>query len=215
MLVEEREQGQRRTKGSQRKPKAYSNAMMVCIWQGGRGEPKGEIIHLNLKDPVPYQGVKELGFRIDEIARFLNLPDSGRGCHPKSSPSGSRKETPSGSCRKCRSPGRNEKPPGELPKERFEIIPTGQWKREELVRRFPCRKIREMVCVELLGRHYRSLQGRLRCRGTKEQYVYFRSALELMHFFAELLQEEEGDSVAAGNAAEIRESDRMPEPGAL
>lgn len=214
MLVEEREQGQRRTERSQREPKTYSNAMMVCIWQGGRGEPEGEIIHLNLKNPVPYQGVKELGFRIDEIARFFNLPDSSRGRHAKSSPSGCGEETLSGSRRKCRSPGRNEKVPGGLPKEAFQIIPTGQWKREDLMSRLPCRKMREMVCVELLGRHYRSLQGRLRCRSTKDQYVYFGSALELMHFFAELLQEE-GDFVPAGNAAGIREPERMPEPEAL
>jgi len=76
MLVEEMEQKQRRKEKNQKEPKAYSNVMMISIRKGEQGEPEGEIIHFNLLNPVPYQGIKDLGFRIDEIARFFNLPES-------------------------------------------------------------------------------------------------------------------------------------------
>ena len=54
--------------------KAYSNAMMIRIRKDEQGEPQGEIVHLNLRKPVPYRGLAELEFRICGIVRLLNLP---------------------------------------------------------------------------------------------------------------------------------------------
>lgn len=212
MLSEVKEQKQERKERSQSIPKPNSNVMMVRIRKDEQGEPEGEIIHLNLKKPVPYQGMAELGFRIDEIARLLNLPESSRRCHTGSAISDSRKEEIPGGTGRYHSLGKEQKEEYRtLQKEFCQVVPTEQWKREDFICRFPARRTKEIVSVELLGRHYRSLQGRLRCRGTREQYVYFRSALELMHLFTELLQDmENGD-----HPLESEVPDRMEEPGIL
>ena len=145
--------------------KAYSNAMMIRIRKDEQGEPQGEIVHLNLRKPAPYRGLAELEFRICGIVRLLNLP-AGRE---------ESNNLLSGNIA--------------LPKEYCQIVPKAQWSRTDFCSRFPLSGTQETVCVEFLGNYHRSLQGRLRCRGTKERYVYFGSALELMYFFSDLLRE--------------------------
>ena len=45
--------------------------------------------------------------------------------------------------------------------------------------------VRQVVCLELIGRQHMSLQGRIR-GGLNREDVYFRSALELMHLFSQM-----------------------------
>ncbi|MCI8660797.1 MAG: hypothetical protein HFG54_11235 [Lachnospiraceae bacterium] len=190
MLVEEMEQKQRRKEKNQKEPKAYSNVMMISIRKGEQGEPEGEIIHFNLLNPVPYQGIKDLGFRIDEIARFFNLPESSWTCHTKREYSDDREAGLLSNPQEYRSLRMDlETRPWALQREFFQIVPTEWWKSGNFKNRFPAKKSQEIVYMELLGAQNMSLQGRLRCRSTRERYVYFRSALELMYFFAQLLQE--------------------------
>ena len=125
--------------------KAYSNAMMIRIRKDEQGEPQGEIVHLNLRKPVPYRGLAELEFRICGIVRLLNLP-AGRE---------ESNNLLSGNIA--------------LPKEYCQIVPKAQWSRTDFCSRFPLSGTQETVCVEFLGNYHRSLQGRLRCRGTKER----------------------------------------------
>lgn len=192
LLLAERETEKKRgrEKGVE-KQESYSNVMLVRIMSREQNsscnEFAGEIVHLNLLKPVPYQGLAELVFRIEGIARFLNLQAeekeySPRECKMRYRPSESGTEYRSlGS-----GPGGRA---GVLPDEYCRIVPTEQRAREGFGRGFHLKKAEDVVCVELLGRHYKSLQGRLRCKRTREQYVYFRSALELMYLFSEFSQD--------------------------
>ena len=51
-------------------------AMLIRIFGRRDHEPYGDIVHYDLKKPVPYQGSAELVLRIDAISRSLNLPAS-------------------------------------------------------------------------------------------------------------------------------------------
>lgn len=183
MLVEWKEP--KDAKEEKSRQEIYSNIMLVRILRTDQkeaedpGELRGEIIHLNLPKPIPYQGLTELVFRIEGIARLLNLQ------------TGNEESGPSGDGAGYRSLGSG--PGGKasvLPQEYCRIVPTEQRAREGFCRGLHLKKAQEVVCVELLGRHHMSLQGRLRCKSTAEQYVYFRSALELMHLFSELSRNE-------------------------
>lgn len=150
----------------------YSGVMLVRIQGIDRGEPYGEIIHLNLIKPVPYQSLAELVFRIDGIIRFLGISD---GSIPYRSVRGTNAEGNS-----------------ILPEEYCKVIPTEQRARDGFCRGFHLKKAQEIVCVEILGTSYVSLQGRMKCRQTGEKYVYFRSGMELMYLFSGLQQDMDG-----------------------
>lgn len=160
-----------------------SRTVMVRIQGVAGGEPWGEIIHLHWQKPVPYRGLAEMIFRMDEIARYLGLCEDGPGW------------------RSLRGDPEGEN--GILPEEYSGRISTEQRARDGFCRELHLKRARDVVCVELLGRHYMSLQGRLRCKGTGERYVYFRSALELMYLFAELSQDVESIH-AVGETLEIK-----------
>lgn len=49
--------------------------MLIRVQGKDRGEPYGEIVHLNLPHTIPYKSLGELVFRIDGIARFLEMSD--------------------------------------------------------------------------------------------------------------------------------------------
>lgn len=147
------------------------NIMLVGICgtdEEGR-EPWGEIIHGSLIKPVPYRGLAELEFRMDEIARFLKLPSDTSPCRTL--------------------PGSHGGGMTALPEE-YRKEGSAGWRSGSGFRQGMCRKRpRELVRVELLGRYHMSLQGRVRCRSTGEREICFRSALELMYLFSEIVQD--------------------------
>ena len=62
---------------SARGPSGSPTAMLIRIFGIRDREPYGDIVHYDLKRPVPYQGAAELVLRIDAISRSLNLPPAG------------------------------------------------------------------------------------------------------------------------------------------
>lgn len=168
MPVEWKEQTD--TRRIRKKASGYSNTMLIHISgtkEEGR-EPYGEIVHMNLLRPAPFHGLAQLGFRIDEIARFLKLQGD---------------TSPYRSLAQEHSEGT-----GLLPEEYSKVIPAGQRARYSFCQGMHLKKAQEIVRVELLGMQHMSLQGRIRCRSTGEKEVYFRSALELMYLFSEMMQ---------------------------
>lgn len=156
--------------GIRRRASGYSNMMLIRISEAGEEgqEPYGEIVHMNLLKPVPYRGLAELGFRINEIARFLKLQGEAPPC--RSLNHGYKEET------------------GTLPEEYRTVIPAGQRARYGFCPGMHRKKTQKIVRVEVLGMQNMSLQGRIRCRSTGEREVYFRSALELMYLLSEMMR---------------------------
>lgn len=153
-----------------RRTSGYSNMMLVRIsgTEEEGQEPYGEIVHMNLLKPVPYRGLAELGFRINEIARFLKL--QGEAPPYRSLDHDDKKGT------------------GTLPEEYSKVIPCGQRARYGFCPGMHRKRAQEVVRVEVLGMQNMSLQGRIRCRSTGEREVYFRSALELMYLLSEMMR---------------------------
>ena len=163
-----------------RKAGNLNRVMLVGIsgTDAANGEPYGEIVYRELSRPVPYQGLAELGFRMDEIAQLFNLFPESPG---------------------SRSPGSAfDEGNGSLPEEYKKRTPAPRQSRESFPQSFTQKPVWEAVWVEVLGRRYGSLQGRLRCRGWEGADVYFRSALELMHLFTELLRDARKERSAEG-----------------
>ena len=156
--------------GIRRRASGYSNMMLIRIsgTEEEGQEPYGEIVHMNLLKPVPYRGLAELGFRINEIARFLKLQ---------------------GEAPPYRSLDHDDKEgTGILPEEYSKVIPSGQRARYGFCQGMHLKRAQEIVRVEVLGMQNMSLQGRIRCGSTGEKEIYFRSVLELMYLFSELMQ---------------------------
>lgn len=174
---------------SGKKPEACSNVMLVRIFGIDLGESWGDIIHSNLRRPVPYHSLANLIFSIERIARFLNLLDEQE--------------------RFCSLAVDSSEGGMALPKEYQDKIPAGQWFRESFFREVKPKKVQAAVCVELIGGCYMSLQGRLWGEATKGRYRYFRSALELMYLFSEIQQEPRERERQDGKGWQIRE--RRPE----
>ncbi len=179
---------------SGKKPEICSRVMLVRILGTDLGEPWGDIIHPNLQRPVLYHSLADLSFSIDRIARFLNLLGEQEKLRSSEIDSGEREMI--------------------LPKEYQERIPAEQWLREGFYQEVKPRKIQKAVCVELIGGHYRSLQGRLWGEVTKGHYRYFRSVLELMYLFLEMQQKpyERGQQDEKGWKNRERQPGRKEQP---
>lgn len=157
------------TGGIRRRTSGYSKMMLIRIsgTEKEGWEPYGEIVHANLLKPVPYRGLAELGFRINEIARFLKL--QGEAPLYRSLEHGYKEET------------------GTLSEKYSKVIPAGQRARYGFFQEMHLKKAQKIVWVEVLGMHGMSLQGRIRCKSTGERDVYFRSVLELMYLLSEMM----------------------------
>ena len=142
----------------------FYNQMMIVLSGVEAGEPYGEIVHWYLETPVPYHGLAELIFRLEGIARLLQVPgeDSDfRSLH-----------------------GRTETKGQILPEEYCRTVSSLRRTTDNFGRKLYRRGKRDMVCVELIGRKHMSLQGKIRIR-QKAGEVCFRSALELMVLLSE------------------------------
>lgn len=138
----------------------YSRVMLIRVLGTESGEPWGDIVHPNLNQPVRYHSVAGLSLLIERIARLLNLPGRKEEACPPADDSGGKM--------------------GILAKEYQDAESPFQAARPE--------RIQLAVCVELIGGHYMSLQGRIWGGATGGRYRYFRSELELLEMFSRLQQ---------------------------
>ncbi len=158
-------------------PSAAPTAMLIRIFGKRDHEPYGDIVHYDLKKPVPYQGAAELVLRIDAISRSLDPSGSGSTFR-------SVKKTGDESVNllpdeyqvkevRNRKPMAHE-PPGQ-----------GHVHREPAEKESPPPKIRDTIYLQLIGRQHTSIQGRIWGRATRKRYISFRSALELIYLLSE------------------------------
>lgn len=159
---------------SKRELECSNRVMLIRIMGNDQGEPYGDIVHANLKRPVPYHSLADLSFSIDKIARFLNLLKG-------------REEVRSLG-------GRAGEEMTALPERYQNRILADQGSREKLYREIEPRRAEKTVCLELIGGNHMSLQGRLWGEITEGRYRYFRSVLELMYLFSEMQQAERRSS---------------------
>ncbi|MCI9282398.1 MAG: hypothetical protein HFG56_03805 [Lachnospiraceae bacterium] len=160
MPVERKERGDERL--AEKKNRIFDNTMLIHMAGSGK-EPHGEIIHCDLQKPVPYKGLAELIFRMEEIASFLQI---------------------SGEAQAFRSIS-GELEVQTLPEEYCRTISMRGRTRSGFCQERYLKRIKDIIRVELIGRKYVSFQGRLQSRETEGEYIYFRSALELMYLLSE------------------------------
>ena len=124
----------------------------------------GSIINGFLREPVKFHGLGELILRLDEICDWINCPR--RVSEPRFFNEWMKKEFLE---------SQNSHPEAE----RENCLP--EMDLNACIRAFSAR---EVVMVYVGYRQNASLQGFVRGRVTEEQYVSFRSALELMRMFS-------------------------------
>ena len=166
MLAEQDRRTAKRAGKAGRSPEICSRVMLVRILGTDREELYGDIVHPNLRQPVPYQSLAQLSISIDRIARYLKLTDGRNTFHPSEYLFG--EDTV-------------------LPEEYRGTIPEGQWS-EGACQEPERKKIQEIVSVEVIGGNHRSLQGRIQGRLTGGRYRYFCSVLDLMYLFMGMQQ---------------------------
>lgn len=166
---------------------ATPTAMLIRVFGKKDHELYGDIVHYELKKPVPYHGAAELVLRIDAISRGLDLPASGSTFR---------------SVRKARDECTNVLPEEYWEKEAIGKKPTDQGSidkepidhgavdqapvhREPAEKESPPPKVRDTIYLQLIGRQHTSIQGRIWGRVTRKKYVSFRSALELIYLLSE------------------------------
>lgn len=164
MLAEAKEKTRQRA--SVPGTEGYDTSFLIGLQGRNEAGLYGSIMHVNLQKPVPFSGAGELIFRIEEISRFLNLLERDR------------------EFRSLRG-GTAAKAFG-LPEEYCKPVPLHQIMEHGLSREFYKVASREKLYLQLIGRQHMSLQGRIKGRPTGGEYVYFRSALELMYLLSEL-----------------------------
>ncbi len=165
MLAEQDRRTAKRAGKAGRSPEICSRVMLVRILGTDR-ELYGDIVHPNLRQPVPYQSLAQLSISIDRIARYLKLTDGRNTFHPSEYLFG--EDTV-------------------LPEEYRGTIPEGQWS-EGACQEPERKKMQEIVSVEVIGGNHRSLQGRIQGRLTGGRYRYFCSVLDLMYLFMGMQQ---------------------------
>lgn len=166
LLAEQDRRTAKRAGKAGRSPEICSRVMLVRILGTDREEPYGDIVHPNLRQPVPYQSLAQLSISIDRIARYLKLTDGRNTFHPSEYLFG--EDTV-------------------LPEEYRGTIPEGQWS-EGACQEPERKKMQEIVSVEVIGGNHRSLQGRIQGRLTGGRYRYFCSVLDLMYLFMGMQQ---------------------------
>ena len=190
-------------KAADRGPSATPTAMLIRVFGKKDHEPYGDIVHYELKKPVPYHGAAELVLRIDAISRGLDLPDFGN------------------TFRSVRRPG--DEGTNVLPEEYWREKPMGEQNPPQEVQKAsgirdtgqetggpssgvlasgstdtspdhdgpmksrdaPATRVRDTIYLQLIGRQHTSIQGRIWGRVTRKKYVSFRSALELIYLLSE------------------------------
>lgn len=162
-----------------------SCAMLIGI-DNTVGRISGHIVQYNLARPVPFDNPGELVLRIEEICRYLEGGDQ-----PRAGTAAAGFRTMDGKCRK-----------------KIYFLPEKYRQLRDLSagQRLPRNILtRETFYLEVIGRQHMSLQGRLKGRRTRSQYVYFRSALELMAMICqpEKKPEDEERHTAPGRKAGI------------
>lgn len=162
-----------------------SCAMLIGI-DNAVGRISGHIVQYNLARPVPFDNPGELVLRIEEICRYLEGGDQ-----PRAGTAAAGFRTMDGKCRK-----------------KIYLLPEKYRQLRDLSagQKLPGNILtRETFYLEVIGRQHMSLQGRLKGRRTRSQYVYFRSALELMAMICQLetKPEDEERHAAPGRKAEI------------
>lgn len=139
--------------------------MLLKFRRTETGEPCGYVIHRALKDPVPFANLGELILRIDGISRLTQAPPGTAG-------NGEFRSLKAGTKGAEAAAGRTAW-----------LFRTEERPEEEGWRQSRGEKA---VLLHLMAREHWSLQGRIRGAGTGGAYVYFRSALELMHLLSEV-----------------------------
>lgn len=177
--------------------------MLIRIRGTDRGEPFGDLIQYSLQEPVPFRNSKELVFRIAEIGRLLKPGaedefhslgggrdrnrSGGYGSLGGRDRSGKEKDgySPSGGS----GPGTGQGSSGSgLWNEGgiYRLAAADSRQRADFYLHFSAAGVKEQLCLELVGRHNMSLQGRIRGRLTAGRPVCFRSAMELLVMLSEL-----------------------------
>lgn len=162
MPVERKERADERLAG--KRTGIFGNTMLIYMTGSGK-EPYGEIIHWDLQKPVPYRGLAELIFCMEEIASFLQI--SGKGPEFRSINKKLKKGVQT------------------LPEEYHGKGSMTGRTRSVVCQEMYLRRMKDIIRVELIGRQHVSFQGRIQSRETEGEYVYFRSALELMYLLSE------------------------------
>lgn len=142
--------------------------MLIRIRGTDRGELHGDIIQYYLQEPVPFQNIRELIFRIDGVSRLLR-PAPEEEFHSLK-----------------RRGNQDKRQVLQMPESCGRLATLDSLRGEEFFHRFPAVGVQEMICLELIGRQHMSLQGRIRGGLTGGKDIYFRSALELMILLSEL-----------------------------
>lgn len=145
--------------------------MLIRIRGTDGGELYGDIVQYYLQEPVPFQNMKELVFRIDAIGRFLK-PDSGEKFHSL------REENRRG--------GRKNHSEVQMPERRWKGGAAGSPGRRDFSSCFSMAGVKAVLDLELIGRRNMSLQGRIWGKPTGRRRISFRSVLELMVLLSEL-----------------------------
>lgn len=158
-------------------PPAAPTAMLIRIFGKKDREPYGDIVHYDLKKPVPYQGAAELVLRIDAISRSLDPSGSGSAFR-------SVKKTGDESVNLLPDEYRAKEVTDRKPMA-HEPPDQGSVHREPAEKESPPPKIRDTIYLQLIGRQHTSIQGRIWGRATRKRYVSFRSALELIYLLSE------------------------------
>lgn len=135
-----------------------STVMLIRTWGRIQGEPYGELLSYHSAGPIPFANMRELILKANEISKFQNSQD---GMHLLQTSCSEKDE------RKRRFRKQHEETEGEgfLWEEDFHP---------------EVRKSLEKFYLEIIGRRYESIQGRIRSKNSKGRNVYFHSALELM-----------------------------------
>lgn len=163
-----------RMKTDQEYPVSYKpHHMLIYIYGRKDSEPYGEVASFYLKETKKFQNVGEMVLMLDEIARSLDCSES----RDKSCFAGM--ETAENS------PDNLTECMDQTEQNNIKTLLT--YRRTAGVSRTA--KAKELLVIDIEGRHCESLQGKLRGNLTKWQYRGFRSGLELMHIFYEMLSE--------------------------
>lgn len=164
MLAETKER--MRQRASVPGKETYDTSFLIGLQGKNEAGVYGSVMHVNLQKPVPFSSTAELIFRIEEISRFLRLLERDREFRSLQ--------------------GENDAKAFRLPAEYCKIVPLYQVMEHGLSREFYKTASKEKIYLHLIGRQNMSLQGRIKGRQTGGEFVYFRSALELMHLLSKV-----------------------------
>ncbi len=158
-------------------------AMLIRIFGKKDHEPYGDIIHCDLRKPVPYQGAAELVLRIDAISRSLDLTDSGSAFRSIKKNRGGNENMLPEEYRKNEAVGKGRRMPGDHLLESPVILDFPESAADRNAALPP--GVQDTIYLQLVGRQNTSIQGRIWGRITKKRYISFRSALELICLLSE------------------------------